>query len=75
MDGDVFYINITFYISIVYMYILTKMSNAEVKSTCVSIRTPGATLYLQTNTPTDRKSLAPAASNKSDTANLPLVHT
>ena len=51
------------------------MTNAEVKYVCVSIRTPGATFYLQTHTPPDRKRLAPAASNKSNTANLPLVHT
>jgi hypothetical protein len=54
--------------------IFTKMTNFEVKRNCVFIRTPGATFYLQTNTPPDRKRLALAASNKSDTANLPLVH-
>jgi len=51
------------------------MTNAEVKYVCVSIRTPGATFISKTNTPPERQRLAPAASNKSDTANLPLVHT
>jgi len=55
--------------------IFTKMTNSKVKCICVSIRTPRATFYLQTNTPPDRKRLALAASNKSDTVNLPLVHT
>lgn len=51
------------------------MTNVEVKSVCVSILTPGATFYLQTNPPPDRKRLAPTARNNSDTPNLPLVHT